>query len=242
MKKILIGLIGFMGLIGVVGCEKEQVNTPSETSQGHDIYYSINDGNVMSGLSGTTAHINTETEFDALLDHFCDYAQEGAQVMFCSVSSNGKGSSTNTPTSISTNDREELKAWMKEMEKAGKTVQVTYDEGSNTWNGRAYANLGSNDTQEAQSYNGSLVFVPAPVLEEPPMGGVVWAMQVSADSTLIITLHGMMMWNDSISDDMRLIEGATVMLEGVAGTYTDLQGTTYRILEVVDSENVIIIE
>ena len=239
MKKILIGLIGFMGLIGVVGCEKEQVNTPSETSQGHDIYYSINDGNVMSGLSGTTAHINTETEFDALLDHFCDYAQEGAQVMFCSVSSNSKGSSTNTPTSISTNDREELKAWMKEMEKAGKTVRVIYNEGNGTWNGTAYANLGQENTQEAQMYTGALAFVPTPVLENPPLGGTVWAMQLPDGTTLILTVHGMMMWNDSENPDenILMLEGAEMQLEGVAGSHTDLQGNTFRTLSLYVEEN-----
>lgn len=239
MKKILISVIGLIGVIGMMGCEKEKVTGSDEQSVIRDIYYAVGP----SFLSGSSAHLTTEAEWDALLDNFCNFAKEGEQVIFCGENHpQAKGNNSDTPTSITTTDREELKVWMKEMEKAGKTVQITYNKDNGTWNGRAYANLGSNDTQEAQSYNGSLVFVPAPVLEEPPMGGVVWAMQVSADSTLIITLHGMMMWNDSISDDMRLIEGATVMLEGVAGTYTDLQGTTYRILEVVDSENVIIIE
>ena len=232
MKKINV-LIVLMGLMGLVGCQKE--NNGTDTEHKRDIFYSVNGGSIASDFSGTTAHLNTESEFDALLDRFCNYTQGGAQVMFCGTHTGQKGTSTNTPTSISTTDREELKAWMKEMEKAGKTVNITYDNG--TWNGRAYANLGSDDMQEAQMYSGTLAFIPTPVLEEPQLDGVVWAMQVDDGSPLIITLHGMMMWCDSIDDNMRLIEGAVMSLEGVAGTHTDLQGNTFRTLSLRVEEN-----
>jgi tetratricopeptide (TPR) repeat protein len=131
--------------MGLVACEKEKADTP--TDQGRDIYYTVSDGSSVSGFSGTTAHINTNDEFDALLDRFCDYTQNGEQVMFCGShpASHTKASSSDTPTSITTTDREELKVWMKEMEKAGKTVQITYNEDNGTWSGRAYANLGQND-------------------------------------------------------------------------------------------------
>ena len=230
MRKINV-LIVLMGLMGFVGCQKE--NTGTDTDHKRDIFYSVN-GSIASVFSGTTAHLNTESEFDALLDRFCNYAQGGAQVMFCSTHTGQKGTSTDTPTSISTTDREELKAWMKEMEKAGKTVNVTYDNG--TWNGRAYANLGSDDMQEAQMYSGTLTFIPIPVLEEPPLEGVVLAMQVD-DNPLIITLHGMMMWFDSIDDNMRLIEGAMMNLEGVVGTHTDLNGNTFMTFSLPVEEN-----
>ena len=138
---------------------------------------------------------------------------------------------------VTTTDREELKAWMKEMEKAGKTVQISYDDNNGTWNGRAYANLGQEDMREARMYTGTLTFVQPPVLEEPPLGGVVWAMQVNADSTLIITLQGMMMWNDSIDENMRMIQGATLMLEGVVSSHTDLQGNPFMTLSLNIEEN-----
>lgn len=226
-----------MCLMGLVACEKEKADTP--TDQGRDIYYTVSDGSSVSGFSGTTAHINTNAEFDALLDRFCDYTQNGEQVMFCGShpASHTKASSSDTPTSITTTDREELKAWMKEMEKAGKTVQISYDDNNGTWNGRAYANLGQEDMREARMYTGTLTFVQPPVLEDPPLGGVVWAMQVNADSTLIITLQGMMMWNDSIDENMRMIQGATVVLEGVAGTHTDLQGNPFMTLSMNIEEN-----
>ncbi len=225
MKKILISIMTVAGFLGFVGCEK--VNPTPEAPQGHDIFYTVSEGAAVPGFSGTTVHLGTESEFDALLDRFCSYAQNGDQVMFCGsrTSSSTKDAGTNTPTTISTSSRDELKTWMKEMEKAGKTVRITYDNG--TWNGTAYLNLGQDDMQQLQNYTGSLVYVPAPVLEEPPMGGVVWAMQVGADSTLIITVHGMLMWFDSIDDNMRLIEGATVSLEGVVGTHTDLENNQF---------------
>lgn len=234
MKKILFAL---MCLMGLVACEKEKADTP--TDQGRDIYYTVSDGSSVSGFSGTTAHINTNDELDALLDRFCNFAQNGGQVMFCGSlpASHTKASSSDTPTSITTTDREELKAWMKEMEKAGKTVQISYDDNNGTWNGRAYANLGQEDMREARMYTGTLTFVQPPVLEEPPLGGVVWAMQVNADSTLIITLQGMMMWNDSIDENMRMIQGATVILEGVAGTHTDLHGNPFMSLSLNIEEN-----
>lgn len=220
-------LIVLMGLMGLVGCQKEIPDT--DLNHQRDIFYSVNGGSIASDFSGTTAHLNTESEFDALLDRFCNYTQGGSQVMFCSTQTGQKGTATDTPTSISTTDREELKAWMKEMEKAGKTVNITYDNG--TWNGRAYANLGSDDMQDAQMYNGTLSFIPSPVLGDPYMGGVVWALQVD-DNYYIITLHGMMIWCESIDDNMRLIEGAMMTLEGVAGTHTDLNGNTFNTLSL----------
>ncbi len=231
MKKILISIIGIIGTMAMASCVKDNI----EVRQERAVFYTVSEGYAVAGFNGTTAHTATETEFDALLDRFCGYAQNGSQVTFYSSNhpaTQAKGDNNSTPTSISTTDRDKLKTWMKEMEKAGKTVQITYDDGTGTWHGRAYINLGQENMQAVQTYSGSLVYVEPPVLEEPPLGGVVWAMQVDADSTLIITLHGMMMWSDSISDDMRLIEGATMIFEGVAGTHTDLQGNTFMTLSL----------
>ena len=218
----ILPLLAAVMLFAACGEKKPDVNIE------RDIFYTVADQPSLAvlGAGGSTVHLITDAEWDALLDRFCDYSQSGEQVMFCSVGrQQSKGNTTTAPTSITTTDRETLKTWMKEMEKAGKTVRITYDNG--TWNGTAYANLGQDDMQQTQMYTGTLVFVPAPVLEVPPMGGVAWAMQVSADSTLIITLHGMMMWSDSIDDNMRLIQGATMSLEGVAGQHIDLENNTF---------------
>ena len=236
MKKILISVIGLIGVIGMMGCEKEKVTGSDEQSVIRDIYYAVGP----SFLSGSSAHLTTEAEWDALLDNFCNFAKEGEQVIFCGENHpQAKGNNSDTPTSITTTDREELKVWMKEMEKAGKTVRVIYNEGNGTWNGTAYANLGQDNMQEPQLYTGTLAFVPTPVLEEPPLGGSVWAMHVGNDSTLIITVHGMMMWNENETptDDMALLIGAEMILEGVVNTHTDLNGDTFLTLDInVDVE------
>ena len=236
MKKILISVIGLIGVIGMMGCEKEKVTGSDEQSVIRDIYYAVGP----SFLSGSSAHLTTEAEWDALLDNFCNFAKEGEQVIFCGENHpQAKGNASDTPTSITTTDREELKVWMKEMEKAGKTVQITYNEDNGTWNGRAYANLRQDISQNPHMYSGTLDFVPTPVLEEPPLGGSVWAMHVGNDSTLIITVHGMMMWNENETptDDMALLIGAEVILEGVVNTHTDLNGDTFLTLDInVDVE------
>lgn len=236
MKKILISVIGLIGVIGMMGCEKEKVTGSDEQSVIRDIYYAVGP----SFLSGSSAHLTTEAEWDALLDNFCNFAKEGEQVIFCGENHpQAKGNNSDTPTSITTTDREELKVWMKEMEKAGKTVQITYNEDNGTWNGRAYANLRQDISQNPQMYTGTLDFVSTPVLEEPPLGGSVWAMHVGNDSTLIITVHGMMMWNENETptDDMALLIGAEMILEGVVNTHTDLNGDTFLTLDInVDVE------
>ncbi len=230
MKKIFIALMLTMGLAGMTSCEKENSESNNQT---REIFYTVSEHSALSVFDGTTVRLTTEAEFDALLDRFCDYTQSGEQVMFVGTRpSQMKGNASDTPTTISTSDREELKAWMKEMEKAGKTVRVTYDNG--TWNGTAYVNLGQDDTQQAQLYTGTLVLAPTPVLENPPLGGAVWAMQLADGSTLILTVHGMMMWNESETPegDVELLIGAELQLVGVAGTHTDLNGTPFQTLSL----------
>ena len=240
MKKIFIALMLTMGLAGMTSCEKENSESNNQT---REIFYTVSEHSALSVFDGTTVRLTTEAEFDALLDRFCDYTQSGEQVMFVGTRpSQMKGNASDTPTTISTSDREELKAWMKEMEKAGKTVQITYNEDNGTWNGRAYANLRQDISQNPHMYSGTLDFVPTPVLEEPPLGGSVWAMHVGNDSTLIITVHGMMMWNENETptDDMALLIGAEVILEGVVNTHTDLNGSTFLSLDMVVPESGVI--
>lgn len=235
MKRFLTGLFCLAGLLAMTSCEREA--SPTAEVYEHTIFYRIGGEGGAGELGGRTVHVGTEDEYNALLDSFCEYAQEGSAVMFCGTERRGKGISkavgtTGTPTTITTSDREELKTWMKAMESAGKTVSVTYNDG--VWNGRAYANLGSGEGQEPRIYSGTLAFVPSPVLEEPPLTGVVWALRLNADSTLVVTLHGMMMWSDSIDDYMRLIEGSYLELEGVVGRHSDLNGNAFMTLMVVD--------
>lgn len=85
----------------------------------------------------TTVHLNTEAEFDALLDRFCDYAESGSTVTFYNANSVAKGS-TKDATHFSTTNREEMRRWMRRMENEGRTVTISYDSSTGTYNGMAY--------------------------------------------------------------------------------------------------------
>lgn len=87
----------------------------------------------------TTVHLETESEWQNLLDRFCDYAEGGDSVTFYNASNAAKGVATKEVTEFSTTSRDEMKQWMSQMEDAGKTVTVTYDRERGLWHGRAYA-------------------------------------------------------------------------------------------------------
>lgn len=108
-----------------VACKPE----PVELLQERNIVYTVDQ-------TTTTVHLNTEAEFDALLDRFCDYAEDGSTVTF--YNSNSVAASTKDVTHFSTTSKTEMKRWMRQMEEAGKTVTVTYDDTTGTYNGMAY--------------------------------------------------------------------------------------------------------
>ena len=214
-----------------VACRPEVVETLNE----RDIFYTVNEVPGMPGMSGTSVHLNTDSEFDALLDRFCDYTVGGKQVVFCSSSrvETKEGAGT-TPTTITTADREQLKAWMKKMEQAGKTVVVTYDDGSGTWNGTAYANIAP-DNSETREYTGVLVSVPVPMIEAEPIEGTVLALRVATDSALILTIHGMMFWDGGEAQGGYIPDEFMVTLGGTVGTHVDLAGEEFHVLELNES-------
>ncbi len=78
-------------------------------------------------------------EWQALLDRFCDYAEDGSEVTFYNANHKAAKSPTKDATTYSTTDREAMKRWMAQMEDAGMTVTVSYDPATGTWNGTAYA-------------------------------------------------------------------------------------------------------
>ena len=93
------------------------------------------------------ATTHTDAEWDALLERFCNYAEGGSTVTFYNNSKVStplsKGRGAGGEATFSTTSREEMKAWMRRMEDEGKTVTVTYDSETGTWNGTAYANVTS---------------------------------------------------------------------------------------------------
>ena len=103
-----------------------------------DITYTV-DG------STTTVHLRTDAEFDALLDRFCDYAENGSSVTFYNANLSSKTVATKDVTRFSTTSRREMKRWMRAQEDAGKTVSVSYDRNTGTYNGMAYSTAPQSD-------------------------------------------------------------------------------------------------
>ncbi len=104
---------------------------PEPVEVERDIVYTV-------AAETTTVHLTTEAEWQQLLDRFCDYAEGGSSVTFRNAKSANKSASKEAIT-YSTTDREAMKRWMAQMEDEGKTVTVTYDPATGTWNGTAYA-------------------------------------------------------------------------------------------------------
>ena len=119
-----------------VGCTK--CYWPEDTVR--DITYTIAPAaSAIDNATTTTIHLETEAEWQALLDRFCDYAEEGSEVTFYNANQIATKSATKDATTYSTTDREAMKRWMAQMEDEGKTVTVTFDPNTGTWNGTAYA-------------------------------------------------------------------------------------------------------
>lgn len=243
LKSIILSAKSLLmaAVLTLAACTDEPVAPTAGTQR--DIFYTVSENGSTAFLNGgTTAHLDNDAQWDALLDKFCDYAQNGQHVIFCSENNpQAKGSTEKAPTSISTADRNELKQWMKDMEKEGKTVNVTYNPDSGLWNGTAYANLGShNTTAETQAFTGSLAFVATPNIQIPAPGGVVLALQCDGE-TYILTLQGMMIWFETEDSDstFALLQEAEIALQGVAGEYTDLEGNTFKTIDLATDETIV---
>lgn len=152
MKNIIRPIILLTALSVIfAACEKTDT-TPTPVNGGGEsvikkertIIYTV-------GNNENRQNLETEAEWDRLLDQLCDQTLTGNEVTFYNISQ-----ATHTQDkavdgakegrNISTNDREEIKAWMKDMEKQGLTVRVTYDDGTGTWHGEAYSTLPSEST------------------------------------------------------------------------------------------------
>lgn len=164
------------------------------------IYYTVDDRENLRTLK-------TESEWDEMLDQLCDQARSGSEITFYNsnrptcIKSCQKSAATDDNT-ISTTSREEMKKWMKEMEKQGLTVCVSYDENSGTWHGKAYATAPAKNTLgnivgtwnfkflvcSLFDYDGNL---QQSDLYEPEEGGGSMYYTFSADGTLTLEIHGM---------------------------------------------------
>ena len=124
-------IIRLTALLAAVMMLAACIHDPVEVLHEREIVYTVDNHTAR-------VHLTTEQEFDALLDRFCDYVEDGKTVSFYNSLLTGTSHATDGVT-FSTSDREEMKAWMKAMEDDGKTVTVTYDRTTGTYNGMAYA-------------------------------------------------------------------------------------------------------
>lgn len=127
MKNTLKIFTLIAALLTMVACEKNKEDAL------RDIVYTVD-----ATEHRVTTH--TESEWDALLEQFCDYAEDGSTVSFYNAKNKVAKSATKDVTEFSTTSREEMKRWMAQMEDEGMTVTVTFDSNTGTWNGTAYAN------------------------------------------------------------------------------------------------------
>ena len=129
----------------LAACKKQETNVDGGGGDGNHnkveraIIYTV-------GHSENQRTVATEAEWDALLDHLCDQAQSGNEVIFynmrpTSCHTGKKVQAPKSPTTISTSSLDEIKAWMRDMEEQGRTVKVSYDSSTGTWTGVAYSTM-----------------------------------------------------------------------------------------------------
>ena len=137
----------FYILLAAVLCLAACEKNPESSDKQRDITYTVEtpssswhmpDGN-RRPMETVTVHLETEAEWQELLDRFCDWAEDGNEVTFYNANQIATKSATKDATTFSTTDREEMKRWMRQMEDEGLTVTVSYDPNTGTWNGTAYA-------------------------------------------------------------------------------------------------------
>lgn len=219
MKKAkLFTLLAFV--LTLAACNKDK----EELRHERDIVYTVAE-------KTTTAHLETEAEWQALLDRFCDWAEDGSMVTFHSERKSPKGPATKEATTFSTTDREAMKHWMQRMEDEGKTVTITYDSSTGTYNGMAYAN--ASQPQQAGCYTGVLTYAPMHAMEAGPVPpGLEWVLQVG-DTTFwlvadghFITAIGPMLVIDSVN----YAEGDSITLCGNSLMNEDYYGNHFYCL------------
>lgn len=208
-----------LAVAGLVACEEKDNKPIQNNTAERTIIYAVGD---------QEAHrtVNDDNEWDALLESFCDYAMSGEQVAFYSLGNHSSVASKEAP-SISTSDRNELKRWMKAMEKEGKTVSVSYDDRTGTWNGVAYMTIPI--AHEAYNcYTGLLTCVEMPVGDYGMVTtALVPALQISDDTLLVLEKNGYTMLCGSNYES-----GDTMTLCGTIETRQLDDGTEYLVLNL----------
>ena len=225
----------FAAMLCATACQKIDKTDPIYANQSCTIVYTIDN-------SESRTLLKSESEWDALLNQFCNYAEEGKSVTFHNLNSHitdvytSKGfipsKEGTTPTSITTSNREELKAWMRKMEQAGKTVNITYDRNSGVWSGRAYANANMNeDTTVYTTFHGVITSYSLTGIYIPSLPYLnVMALYVNADTTLLLVRNNYLIEAETGLESYQI--GDTATLSGQLMVIEDLDSTPLLVLDI----------
>lgn len=211
MKHTLKIFTLFAAVLTMAACEKDN---EKPVNHERDITYTIAPAaSAIDNATTTTIHLETEAEWQELLDRFCDYAEEGSEVTFYNANHKVTKSATKDATTFSTSDREAMKRWMAQMEDEGLTVTVTYDPATGTWNGTAYAT--APQPQQDDCYTGQLVYIQRDDYSDYPQYSY-WGLKVSEDSIFRLSKNGVFLTTDNplSIDDTVYHMGETVTLCG----------------------------
>ncbi len=208
-----------LAVAGLASCGEKDNKPIQDVTVERTIIYTVGDQELHCTVNG-------DSEWDALLESFCDYAMSGEQVAFYSLGNHSSVASKEAP-SISTSDRNELKRWMKAMEKEGKTVSVSYDDRTGRWNGVAYLTIPLTQ-EDNECYTGVLTCVEMPVDDYGmTVIALVPALQISDDTLLVLEKHGYTMLCGSKYDG-----GDTMTLCGTIETRQLDDSTEYLVLNL----------
>ena len=184
------------------------------------------------GHSEGRTTLKTDSEWDAMLDRMCTMAAEGNTVTFYNMGAraNAKGV-TKEEVRFTTGDRQEIKEWMKEREKEGMTVSVSYDDKTGQWSGVAHASAAIRQDL-VDCYAGYITCVEMPATGDPMMDGALVPALVTADSTVMILKKDgyIMMCGGQIGDD-----GLEMALCGTLTICQDLAGNDYLVLDISET-------
>lgn len=184
------------------------------------------------GHSEGRTTLKTDSEWDAMLDRMCTMAAEGNTVTFFNMGAraNAKGV-TKEEVRFTTGDRQEMKEWMKEREKEGMTVSVSYDDKTGQWSGVAHASAAIRQDL-VDCYAGYITCVEMPATGDPMMDGALVPALVTADSTVMILKKDgyIMMCGGQMGDD-----SMEMALCGTLTTCQDIAGNDYLVLDISET-------